>query len=315
MGHIEKEFTMFSKRHNRASALSTLIALILLLTNVSTAAALASSVASPCDQVVRFERDAFTRPTRINNKWMPLIPGTQFIFEGSINQGGGTVAVPHQVVFTVTDLIKVVNGVRTVVLWDRDFDDGQLVEAELAFFAQDKNGNVWNLGDYPEEYMGGVFEGAPSTWIAGQADAKAGIHMFADPKVGSPSYLQGLARTIGFLDCGQVVAKDQSIHVPIGNYENVLEINEWSPLEPDSGIQVKYYAPGVGNVEIGGVDDPEAETLVLIDHKSLGPEALAEARNEALTLDGRAYDVSQVYRKTLPAEQGSPDNGDLDFSD
>ena len=139
-------------------------------------------------------------------------------------------------------------------------------------------------------------------WIAGQADAKSGIHMFAKPKVGSPSYLQGLARKIGFLDCGQVAAQDQSVDIPVGHYENVLEINEWSPLEPDGGLQVKYYAPGVGNVQIGADGDPEAETLVLIDLKTLSPDVLAEVRNEALTLDSRAYDVSQVYRKTSPAE-------------
>ena len=126
--------------------------------------------------------------------------------------------------------------------------------------------------------------------------------MFAEPKVGSPSYLQGISRKIDFLDCGQVADKGQSVDVPVGHYENVLVTNEWSPLEPDSGIQVKYYAPGVGNVQIGAVDDPEAETLVLIDLKTLSPEALAEARNEALTLDSRAYDVSKVYRKTSPAE-------------
>ena len=293
---------MFSKQYNRSSVLGALIALMLLLTNVSSAAASAKSAASSCDEVVRFERDKFTHPTKINNKWMPLVPGTQFIFEGRINQGGGPAAVPHQVVFTVTDLTKVINGVRTVVLWDSDFDDGQLVEAELAFFAQDKGGNVWNLGEYPEEYVDGVFEGAPNTWIAGQAGAQAGIHMFANPQVGSPSYRQGITPKIHFLDCGQVADNGQSVDVPVGHYEDVLVTHEWSPLEPDSGIQVKYYAPGVGNVQIGAVDDPEAETLVLIDLKILSPDALAEARNEALTLDSRAYEVSQVYRKTSPAE-------------
>jgi len=297
---------MFSKQYNRSSVLGALIALMLLLTNVSAAAASGKSAASACDQVVRFESNQFTHPTKINNKWMPLIPGTQFIFEGRINQAGGPVAVSHQVVFTVTDLTKVINGVRSVVLWDRDFDDGQLVEAELAFFAQDKDGNVWNLGEYPEEYTDGVFEGAPNTWIVGEAGAKAGIHMFAKPKVGSPSYLQGISRKIDFLDCGQVADNGQSVDVPVGYYENVLVTHEWSPLEPDSGIQVKYYAPGVGNVQIGGVDDPEAETLVLVDLVSLSPDALAEARNEALILDSRAYEVSKVYRKTSPAEAPQP---------
>jgi len=42
---------------------------------------------------------------------------------------------PHQVVFTVTDLVRVINGVRTVVDWDRDINEGELEEAELAFQA------------------------------------------------------------------------------------------------------------------------------------------------------------------------------------
>src|SRR3990170_3720292 len=68
---------------------------------------------------------------------------------------------------------------------------GQLVETELAFFAQDDDGNVWNLGEYPEEYENGEFVGAPSTWIAGLAGAEAGVHMLAEPRQGTGYYLQG----------------------------------------------------------------------------------------------------------------------------
>ena len=108
-----------------------------------------------------FDRDDFPKTPTINNKWLPLVPGTQFVFQGQASQGGGV--LPHEVIFTVTDLTKVVNGVRTLVLWDRDFSEGELLEAELTFHAQDVNGNVWNLGEYPEEYEGGVLTGAPST--------------------------------------------------------------------------------------------------------------------------------------------------------
>jgi len=308
---------MFGKHRNTTSLLSSLITLIFLVVNVRAAGASGSeSKGSPCDESIRFKSDEFTHLTVSNNKWMPLVPGTQFIYEGRINQNGGPVSVPHQVVLTVTDLTKVINGVQTVVLWDRDFNNGQLAEAELAFFAQDKYGNVWNLGEYPEEYEDGVFVGAPNTWIVGQAGAKAGIHMFAEPEVESSSYLQGVTRKIDFLDCGQVADKIQSVDVPAGHFEDILVIHEWSPLEPDSGIQVKYYAPGVGNVQIGGKDDPEAETLVLVDFLTLSSEALAEARNEALTLDSRAYEVSKVYQKTSPATQHNYyDNDDDDESD
>ena len=42
-----------------------------------------------------------------------------------------------------------INGVNAVVVWDRDFQNGELVEEELAFMAQDDAGNVWSLGEYP----------------------------------------------------------------------------------------------------------------------------------------------------------------------
>ena len=81
------------------------------------------------------------------------------------------VAVPHQVVFIVTDVTKEIDGVPAVVVWDRDFTNGQLLEEELTFEAQDAAGNVWNLGEYPEEHENGQFAGAPNAWLSGQANA------------------------------------------------------------------------------------------------------------------------------------------------
>jgi hypothetical protein len=78
------------------------------------------------------------------------------------------------------------------VVWERDYSDGQEVEAELAFFAQDKDGNLWHMGEYPEEYENGEFEKAPG-WLAGSKGASAGIAMIAEPRKGTPSYAQGYA--------------------------------------------------------------------------------------------------------------------------
>jgi len=274
-------------------------ALVLLLVTDALAAAHATAAPS-CDPAVRFDPAAFSNPTRIDNAFLPLVPGTRLVLEGRSNVSGGP--LPHRVVVTVTDLTKLIDGVRSVVVWDVDISDGQVVESELAFFAQDDAGNVWNTGEYPEEYEGGQFVGAPSTWISGQSGAKAGTHMLARPRVGTPPYLQGRVNSIGFLDCGQVYQTGQRVSVAFGSYDDVLVINEWSPLDPAGGIQRKFHAPGVGVVQIAAVDDPQGETLVLIDRVRLGRQALAAVREEALKLDGRAYAVSQEYRKTSPAE-------------
>ena len=124
----------------------------------------------------------FTAPLTVNNPMFPLAVGTQFTYQGKIVQDGET--KPHSVTFTVTDLSKMVDGVQTVVAWDRDFLEGKLQEQELAFFAQDDQGNVWNFGEYPEEYENGKFTGAPSTWIRGADGAYGGIHMLSQPRTG-----------------------------------------------------------------------------------------------------------------------------------
>jgi hypothetical protein len=77
---------------------------------------------------------------------VPLQPGTEFDYQGSAIDGGQRIR--RRVVVTVSDLVKVVDGVPAMVLWERDYNSGELVEAELAFYAQDA-GNVWHLGQYP----------------------------------------------------------------------------------------------------------------------------------------------------------------------
>ena len=62
---------------------------------------------------------------------------------------------------------------RSRITWDLDFSNGELVEAELAFFAQDKKGNIWRTGEYPEEYDGGEVIDAPC-WISGISGSVAG---------------------------------------------------------------------------------------------------------------------------------------------
>lgn len=254
-----------------------------------------------CDPFTAFSPGNFPAPTQINNQWSPLVPGTQFVLEGRANRGGGV--LPHRVVFTVTDLTKVINGVRSVVMYDVDINAGEVVEAELAFFAQDNGGNIWTMGEFPAEFEGGVFTGAPSTWISGIAGAQAGVLVPNQVSVGAPAFLQGLAPAISFYDCARVLKTGEKVCAAGICYDNVLVIEEWSPLEQASGHQLKYYAPGRGNIQIGAVADREAETLVLTEVKSLSQAELTGIRQAALDLERRAYQVSDVYRQTPPAER------------
>jgi len=250
-----------------------------------------------------FDPRNFPAAPRVDNRWYPLVPGTQFVMEGRANRGHGR--LPHQVVTTVTDLTKMVNGVRAVVIWDRDINEGQLEESELAFQAQDNDGNVWLLGEYPEVYEDGKLQGAEDTWIAGLQGARPGVLMRANPRAGTPSYLEGYAPKIEFQDRAKVSKTGVRNCVPLSCYKNVLLIDEWNPLEAGDAHQLKSYAPGVGNIRVGAVNDPEAEELVLVKVRHLSGDDLAELRSQALQLDARAYVVrTDLYRHTPPAQAG-----------
>ena len=205
----------------------------------------------------------------------------------------------------MTDLTKEIDGVRARIVWDRDFQDGELVEAELSFWAQDDDGNVWNLGEYPEVWEDGKLDGAPDTWLTGTQRAKAGIHMLADPHTGTPSYVQGRAPLIEFLDRAKVAAAHQRTCVPVACYRDVLVTDEWNPLDqPADGHQLKYSAPGVGVVRIEAVGGDEQETLVLSKYEQLTSAAFADADAKVLKLDGDAYTLAKaVWAGTPPAER------------
>jgi len=248
-----------------------------------------------------FDRNKFSRSTTIDNRWSPLTPGMQFTFEGRANRGKGR--VEHRVVFTVTDLTKMIDGVRTVVLWDRDINAGQLSETELAFFAQDDDGNVWLLGEYPEEWEDGTFSAAPDVWFSGIQDAKAGVMMRAAPKLGTTSYYQGLAPEIEFADKAKVYQMGLRNCVPLGCYDDVMVTDEWNALDKADAHQRKFYAPDVGNVRVGFAGGKEQEELVLVKLSHLDAGELAQAREEALKLERRAYSVRKdVYGPTQPAQ-------------
>jgi hypothetical protein len=243
---------------------------------------------------------AFGDPGAVDNRWFPLRPGTRFVYSGTVSEDGRS--VPHRVVFVVTDLTKVIDGVRTLVVWDRDYSAGRLVEGELAFFAQDDGGTVWSFGEYPEEYEDGRLQGAPDTWLAGLAGARRGVMMPSDPRTGTASYLQGWAPEIDFADRARVYLTGQAVCVPVACYRDVLVTDEWNPSEPGAH-QRKFYAPGVGNVQIAPAGGREQEGLLLSELTVLGGPAMAAVRRAALRLDRRAVRVSRgLYARSAPAE-------------
>lgn len=251
-----------------------------------------------------FDHSNFDDPTSIDNEWLPMKPGTRLVFEGTTNEDNQL--LHHRVIITITDLTKVIDGINSVVSWDRDFSEGELVEAELAFFAQDNDGNVWRMGEHPEEYENGVFVEAP-TWMAGINGATAGISMLGDPVVGTLSYSQGWSAEVEFLDRGRVKNFQKQTCVSVNCFENVLVIDEFS-VEEYGAHQLKYFARSVGNILVRwSGNDESMEELDLVSIENLDASEIAEVRAAVLELDRHAHLVS-------PDVYGSPTLGRMHTS-
>jgi hypothetical protein len=177
----------------------------------------------------------------IDNEYFPLDPGTTFVYEGNSERD----------VMAVTSDTKKIMGVECIVVDDRGYEGGKLIEKTYDWFAQDKKGNVWYFGEDTKEYEDGKVTSTKGSWEGGVDGAKPGIIMRADPKVGESyrqEYYEGEAE-----DMAKVVGLNESATVPYGSFDHVLVTREWTPLEP-SYSEHKYYAAGVGQVSGGGLE-------------------------------------------------------------
>lgn len=197
--------------------------------------------------------DDFTGP--INNAYMPLIPGTTRVYESQTVDGLERIEV------TVLDETRVVLGVTTTVVRDTVTLDGVLVEDTFDWFAQDEAGNVWYFGEAVDNYEDGVLANHDGSWEAGVDGAQPGIVMFANPlaHAGEPyrqEYFPGEAE-----DIGRVVGVAGPLTVPFGSFDDVVQTEDWTPLEPDVR-EAKYYARGVGVIK--EVNQATRETVELV---------------------------------------------------
>ncbi|MCZ6758593.1 MAG: hypothetical protein O7C39_09945 [Bacteroidetes bacterium] len=83
------------------------------------------------------------------------------------------------------------------------------------------------------------------SWESGVSGARAGIYMYASPKVGDLYYQEYFEREAE--DVGEVLAINQSVTVPSGSFTECVQIRDTTPLQPDV-LEHKYFCPGVGTV-------------------------------------------------------------------
>lgn len=173
------------------------------------------------------------------NPYFILIPGYRLILAG---QEEGTVI---KVIITVLSRTKVIQGVRTRVVEEREFENGRITEISRNYYAISKTTNsVFYFGEDVDMFdERGRIVSNEGTWRAGVNGAQAGLIMPGLPLVGA-RYMQEIAPGIA-LDRAEILSVTAALWVPAGSFRNVLEIRETTALEPEV-IDFKYYARGVG---------------------------------------------------------------------
>ena len=192
----------------------------------------------------------------IDNPYFPLIPGTKLEYE--IRRGD---TVLERDTVEVLSEKREVNGIQATVVRDTVTVGDQLVEDTYDWFAQDKEGNVWYVGESVDNYIAGVLVNHSGSWEWGVDGALPGIIMWADPTAHFneeyyQEYYPGRAE-----DKGQVLSVDESVTVPFGSFENVVQTYDFSSLETRAK-EHKFYAPGVGLIK--EIDLNSGEEMVLV---------------------------------------------------
>jgi hypothetical protein len=200
---------------------------------------------------------------RVTNPWFPLARGSVYVYDG---QKDGKTA---RDVMTVTRKVKSITGIRAAVVHDRLFLKGQLAERTTDWYAQDKRGTVWYLGEKTAELNAkGRVTSTEGSFLNGRDGAKGGIFMPADPAVGQ-SFQQEAFRGQAE-DRFRILSMAASIATPAVSSTTAMLTEETTVLEPGV-IDHKYYVRGIGTVveqQVAGAPPGKAESGQLVSFRA-----------------------------------------------
>jgi hypothetical protein len=191
--------------------------------------------------------------TKIDNPYWPMRPGSRWVYRETDSEGAR-----QRVVVTVTNQTKLIaNGITARVAHDVATQGGKLAEVTDDWYAQDRAGNIWYLGEDTTAYERGKPSSKAGSFEAGVDGAQPGVVMPAHPRVGMryrQEYSKGQAE-----DRARVMSRRERAEVPFGFFKRALFTREEDPLEPRM-LEYKFYARGVGPVlaiSVSGGSDRE----------------------------------------------------------
>jgi hypothetical protein len=180
--------------------------------------------------------DAATFKSTIDNPYYPLDPGTTYQY---MEKAGKNTA---EIETTVTRDHKVIMGVTCVVVHTIVREKGEIDEETNAWYAQDRQGNVWYFGEDAKEFHSGGRVSTEGSWEAGVGENQPGIVMPGDLGMqGAAPYRQSYSPGAEE-DMGRI--EEKGTMKVLGSLKAFVRTKEWSNLS--AGSEKKWYAEGIG---------------------------------------------------------------------
>jgi hypothetical protein len=171
------------------------------------------------------------------SRYFILSPGFQTILESQ----------NEQLIITVLDETKEINGISTRIVEEREEKNGELIEISRNFFAIDQEtGDVFYFGEDVDIYSEGKIVDHSGAWMAYENGYQPGLIMPGTPEVGI-KYYQELAPGIA-MDRAEVISISETFKTPAGEFMNCLKTEESSKIQP-TAKEYKTYAPGIGLIQ------------------------------------------------------------------
>jgi hypothetical protein len=186
---------------------------------------------------------AGSSPT-IDHPYVSFATVRRAVYEGSeVDEETGE-AIPIRVESTPRRETTSVADVDVTVVAVSDYEDGALVEQTDDYYAQDRAGIVYYLGERVDDYEDGEVVGHHGQWLAGEDGHRAGVFMPTRLEVGT-EFEQERAEGVAE-DRSTVVARGVSVTVPAGTFADCIETEDYDPI--DDVTERKFYCAGVGLV-------------------------------------------------------------------
>lgn len=241
------------------------------------------------------EREFLT--SRGKNPYFILEPGYQLVLEGG----------NERLVVSVLDETKLIDGIETRVVEERETKNDKLVEVSRNFFAiSRRTNNVYYFGEEVDEYKDGKLASHPGAWLSGEKGARFGLMMPGLPLLKARFYNEVAPRVA--MDRAEIVDVEATLKTPAGIFTKCLKIEETTPLEPGAK-EYKHYAPGIGLIQDGSLKlvKYSASEATAAKTTAAAPAAKDTDEEEEDEEKIQLAEAPAAVQKTLKREAGGAD--------